>query len=309
MVVLMVALLLAGCVSTPQSEQLLASAAAGSGELSLSRELDEVAFYPQDAYQCGPAALATLVSPAGLSVSPEELKDEVYIPDRQGSLQAEMLAATRRLQLLPVLIAPTLATLLAEIDAGNPVLVMQNLGPGWMPNWHYAVAVGYDLQAGEIVLRSGTIRRRVTPLSVFENTWRRSGFWGFVALQPGQLSATLTEQHYVAALADYLEHAENTRATLAARAGVTRWPGNTLLRMMLAETYAGGGDTVSAEAAYRDLLEYHPEYAPAHNNLALLLSARGEQQQALQHARRAVSLGGRYADEYRATLKEIQSRF
>ena len=36
-------------------------------------------------------------------------------------------------------------SVLPEIAAGNPVLVLQNAGWSWLPVWHYAVVIGYDL--------------------------------------------------------------------------------------------------------------------------------------------------------------------
>ena len=82
-----------------------------------------------------------------------------------------------------------LADLLAELDAGHPVLVFQNLALDWSPQWHFAVAVGYDLDSGDLILRSGTERRRVTRLSTFEFTWRRGDYWALVVLPPDRLPA------------------------------------------------------------------------------------------------------------------------
>ena len=59
-------------------------------------ELAETPFFSQQRYQCGPAALATVLNAAGVKVTDEELVPEVYLPTREGSLQVEMLAATRR---------------------------------------------------------------------------------------------------------------------------------------------------------------------------------------------------------------------
>ena len=53
-------------------------------------------FFPQEQHQCGPAALATVLVWSGVHTSPEALTDEVYLPGREGSLQIEMVAATRR---------------------------------------------------------------------------------------------------------------------------------------------------------------------------------------------------------------------
>ena len=62
----------------------------------------------------------------------------------------------------------SLADLLREVAHGNPVIVFQNLGTRWLPRWHFAVVVGYDLQASKVILRSGTTERWRTTLATFE---------------------------------------------------------------------------------------------------------------------------------------------
>ena len=52
---------------------------------------------------------------------------QLSLPERQGSLQVEMIAAAREQGLLVYPLAPELGAILREIDAGNAVLVMQNL--------------------------------------------------------------------------------------------------------------------------------------------------------------------------------------
>jgi len=152
-------------------------------------ELTATPFFPQERYQCGPAALATVLNARGKAVTPEALVPQVYLPAREGSLQAEIMAAARRQGLLALAVEPALDALLAEIAAGHPVLVLQNLGLDWLPRWHYAVAIGYDLERQELILRSGTAPRRITPLRVFLNTWDRAARWGIVVLTPGTFPA------------------------------------------------------------------------------------------------------------------------
>ena len=92
-------------------------------------ELTAVPFFPQDEYQCGPAALATVLSHSGVDVTPEPLVSQVYLPSRQGSLQIEMLAAPRRYGRVSYQLAPRYADVLREVAAGNPVIVLQDVGP------------------------------------------------------------------------------------------------------------------------------------------------------------------------------------
>ena len=81
------------------------------------------------------------------------------MPQLKGSLQAEMIAATRPYDRIAYRVAPNLGALLATLAEGHPVLVLQNLGVDSVPFWHYAVAIGYDAARNEVLLRSGIERR------------------------------------------------------------------------------------------------------------------------------------------------------
>ena len=120
--------------------------------------LDTVPFFPQQAYQCGPAAMAMVLGWSGLPVTPDNLVDEVYTPGRLGSLQPNLIAAARRRgRLAYPFNGPQ--PLLAELAAGHPVVVLQNLGTATYPAWHYAVVVGRDRSTDQILLHSGTRAR------------------------------------------------------------------------------------------------------------------------------------------------------
>ncbi len=299
---LIAALLLGGCAGAPQAERILA---AEPEELARERELKEVPFFPQERYQCGPAALATVLRHSGVEITPEELVPRVYLPERQGSLQVEMVAAARQAGRIAYPIAPSLNALLREIQGGHPVLVLQNLGLSWLPTWHYAVAVGYHLKDAHVVLRSGTVPRRLTPLRAFENTWRRSSFWGVILLRPGELPATGNPRDYFLAVSDFAASNPADQALTAYAAGAGRWPESEALGMAVGNLHYHRNDLASAARAYRRVLTANNDYAPAHNNLAQVLHELGDDD-ALIHARRAVALGGPHAEQYRDTLKTIR---
>jgi hypothetical protein len=128
------------------------------------------------------------------------LATEVYTSGRDGTLSHDLIGAARRHGRLAVPVAG-LPALLEEVAAGYPVLVLQNLGLDWYPQWHYAVAVGYDLAAGEIVLRSGAERRRVVALDTFARTWERADRWAIVVMAPDALPASAAEEDVVRAAA------------------------------------------------------------------------------------------------------------
>ena len=268
--------------------------------------MTQTPFFPQDAHQCGPAALATVMQAQGVKVTPAALTEEVYLPQREGSLQIEMVAATRRHGLLPYVLAPDLSEVFSQINAGRPVLVLQNQGVSWYPQWHYAVIIGYDLQDGKIILRSGAIKRYVMRLTTFERTWQRSHYWAMVVLKPGELPAHPDAQRYLEAIVGFEQtHAWSLLDTLY-RTGLQRWPGDKELRMGYGNALYLQQQAAAAAEQYQRVLEQHPEFAPAHNNLAMALAQEGDFAQALAHARHAIHLGGEHEAEYRSTLSEIQ---
>lgn len=301
---LLVCALLAGCATPPQTARL----AARPADLPARVELAHVPFFPQDAYQCGPAALATVLAAAGVPATPEALVPQVYLPARRGSLQLELMAAARRHGTVPYVLAPSLESLLAEVAAGHPVLVLQNLALAWYPKWHYAVIVGYDLDRAELILRSGRERRHVVPLALFERTWRRGEHWALVALPPGRVPRTAEETRYLQSVAALERLGRNEPAARAYEAALARWPRSLGALLGLGNSRYAAGDLAAAERAYRAAADADPASGAAYNNLAQALADQGRLAEAEAAARRAVALGGPLAETFRATLAEIRAR-
>ena len=295
---------LAGC-ATPQLQALLSS---GHADLPQKAELQSVPFYPQEEYQCGPAALAMVLEAGGKAIDPAALRAQVYIPDRQGSLQVEMLAATRRNGFVAVELNPKLSDLFAEIAAGNPVVVLQNLALDWVPAWHYAVAVGYDLQDEKIVLRSGKEQRLEMTMSTFERTWQRGGYWAMLALPPGRFPATVRPAEYMSAVTKLEKAGPPEPARAAYQAALERWPDQFTALMGSGNTAYRAGDLEGAERAFRRATVVYPKSAAAHNNLAQTLSDLDRYDEALAEARLAVGLGGPLEDTSIRTLDAIVKR-
>lgn len=297
---LLAVLLLAGCAG-PQERP-----APDPAGLPARAELTETPFFPDESYFCGPAALATSLSAAGLPTQPEALVGQVFLPGRQGSLQIEMLAGARRHGAIATVIPPTPEALFREIAAGQPVVVLQNLGLSWAPSWHYAVAVGYDLDTDTVLLRSGPMRRQAMSLRTFLNTWNRSERWAFVTTTPDRLPATATQAEVVRALVAFERTAAPAAAAQAYRTGLARWPDQPTLGMGLGNTLYAAGDKPGAEAAFRRVAETH-QLAAAWNNLARLLLERGDTAQARAMVERGLAVAGPLRETLLDTRRAIDA--
>jgi tetratricopeptide (TPR) repeat protein len=255
-------------------------------------ELTAVPFFPQTRYQCGPAALATVLGASGVDTTPDELVPEVYLPSRRGSLQAELIAAARRHQRLPYVLAPTTAALLRELAAGRPVLVLQNFGVSILSIWHYAVVVGYDPERRQFILRSGRNARSLVAATRFAGTWRRAGNWAMVALRATELPADGDSQRYLTAASAAEAAGHKELAEPAYRAALQRWPDDPRAWLGLGNIAWSEARWQHAESAFREVLRQQPDNVAARNNLALALLRQGCVGPAEAEIQRALSAAG-----------------
>lgn len=301
--VLVWVLLLSGC-ATPQVAKL---DAAWPKDFPARVELAHVPFFPQEEFECGPAALAMVAHAAGVKASPEALVEQVYLPGRQGSLQPEMMAATRRQGLLAYPLQPKLEDLLREVAAGNPVLVFQNLAFSIYPLWHYAVVIGFDQERRVLLLHSGVTARMEISLFAFERTWARGQYWAMLALKPGQLPATAEPQTYTAAAAT-LERTDARGAQQAFAAALQRWPDERAALLGAGNAAYALGQHEAAAKAYRQTVLKHPDFADGWNNLAQVLMELGHRAEARQAIARAVALGGSRLPDYLTLQAQIDKK-
>ncbi|RFA29404.1 hypothetical protein CAI21_10110 [Alkalilimnicola ehrlichii] len=298
---LALALLLAGCASTPLQYTELEAPAADARV-----ELNEVVFHPQEAYHCGPAALATVMEWAGEAIDPDTLAPRVYLEGRQGSLQAELIAATRRQGLLPYRQPPSFAALLRQLDAGQPVLILQNLALERWPVWHYAVVIGYDLERQEVILRSGTTERETLSFRRFERSWQKADYWALTVHRPDRLPADAEQTRYLEAAAGLEQVGQLEAAAQAYTVAVQTWPDSLPAWVGLGNIHYRQARYAQAAAHYQTALRYHPQSPAAHHNLAWALIRQGLYEDARPHAQRAYELSSAEQTHYHSAWEALQ---
>jgi tetratricopeptide (TPR) repeat protein len=239
-----------------------------------------------------------------VSVQPDTLARQVYLPARQGTLQTELVGATRRAARIPYTIAPDLRALRDELDAGRPVLVLQNLGIALLPVWHYAVVIGLQPDTDQVVLRSGTVRRHVIAADEFLRSWQLADNWAMVVVRPGALPAQVDPDRYLKAVALSERYLQPKDRVAAYKAVLERWPDNPTARFGLAYALHDAGDLTAATSAYRELIEENPGHVVAYNNLADVLRRRGCNVGAREAARKALSIA---RSDHPALLEDIQA--
>lgn len=308
---------LTGCASwgtwnDEGSAQARALLAAPPADLPRTVHLADTPFFPQTELQCGPATLATLLQAIGRPVTPAELTPQLFVPERGGSLQIEMLAAPRRHDALATRLPAQLDAVLRELAAGHPVGVMQNLALDWVPMWHFAVLIGHDLDRGEAILRSGTTREQRLDLLTFERTWARAQRWAFAVSPPEEPPATAEPAAMREALLGFERLAPPARAVTAWQAAASRWPDDLVIGMGLGNSLLRAGRPEDAAQAFAQIAS-QTDAAAAWNNLANVRLHQGRLPEARDAARRAVLRAAAaepgLLEATRATLAEVEAAF
>lgn len=245
-------LLLQGCQSVPHN--------APQADTLLN-----VPFFAQTEYQCGPAALASMLSWAGTPTSPESLVNEVWLPGRHGSLATELMAAARARELL-VYPLESFDDIQTELDAGHPVLMQQNLLFNWWPKWHFAVIVGHGEDGTVYFQHSAEQNAQAVPAHWLKARWK-PGAVAFVALPSGQIPATATPAQLARRIAD-VSHSSSSDALAFWKAGSTLFENNAMLQFGYANALNRRGDLSLAGKHYIAAVAAEPTLAAGWNNLA-----------------------------------------
>jgi tetratricopeptide (TPR) repeat protein len=242
--------------------------------LPTSAAVSGLDFYPQSSDQCGPESLATVLSGVGRHVTPEDLSPLIYLPSRGGTLGVELKAQARQQGLLVYPIAD-IATLLANVAAGHPAIILQNLRFNYWPKWHFAVVIAYDLERNKAVLRSGLQHEYDIPLGLLERTWQRAEYWGIIVLSEGELPASVNRDVYLQSAADLEQVGQQSAAYKAYLSALDHWPDSAIAWFGLGNTAYSLGYYSQAQQAYTQLLSIQPEQVGAWNNLAYAYQKMG----------------------------------
>jgi tetratricopeptide (TPR) repeat protein len=231
--------LLSGCQSTPQADKLRQE---GLASLPESHTIQSVPFFPQEQFYCGPTTLSEVFGYYGESTSPNDIAPKLFIPNKEGSLQLEMVSATRQFGFLPYTERGNLSSLMSLVKDDIPVIVFQNLSIQLLPQWHYAVVIGFDSDEGTVTLHTGLTPNHEMSLELFERTWGRGNYWYLAPVPPNITSPEMTPFTYVSAAYDMLKVGDEARSLAFLKTASQTWPSYWLSYFLIANYYLENPD-------------------------------------------------------------------
>lgn len=300
--ILALAVFISGCASsTKQVDSFLAE----QTSLPDAVEISNVPFINQEVGHCGPATLTMAMMAVGKEVELATITSQVYTPNMKGTLQTDMMSATRRQGMLAIPIE-NLNSLLTEVAAGNPVIIFENLAFAWMPQWHYALVYGYDLKREVVIMHSGSEQSKHWDLRKFERSWKLGDYWGIVVLPPNQLSVTGSELSHLTAAAALEKLELKEEAFTAYNKILSRWTESLGALIGLGNYYFAKSNYKESAKKLSLAVRHHPLSAIAWHNLAIAQKLSKQSKLAKASALKAIELATETQRiQYHKSLKEI----
>ena len=177
-----------------------------------------VPFYRGNANHSGAMALAAVLSQQGAPITPGLLDKPLNLPQGAEALDTGIPRVARDYGMVVYPLDKQLDALLAQVAAGNPVLLRYEEGSAWWGEPRYAVLIGYDRYKQRVLLRSGMHRRQVMAFDDFASAWAKLGSWAVLVQPPRQLPAQVDRQRWLQA-ADELARAGQEIAARQAAPG------------------------------------------------------------------------------------------
>lgn len=167
MSVIMLLLLSASCAT-------IGSAPAGDSV----HVIEGIPFYPQEAYQCGPASLAAVLNFHDIAVTPDDIAADIFSSGAKGTLDMDMVLYVRKKGLRADQYSGGLDDLKRTIDAGNPVIILVDYGFWVYQKAHFMVLLGYHENG--FIADSGREHLKVISRNELKRIWEKTRFWTLV---------------------------------------------------------------------------------------------------------------------------------
>ena len=146
-----------------------------------------VPFFPQEEYQCGPAALATVVNywykkdGTGRSLTLDEASARTYSPSARGVLGIDLELYAKKLGFEASGKAARIEDLRQAVLDQTPVIILVDYGFSIYQRNHFMVITGYAPDF--VIVNSGRKESEIISNGDLEKVWKRAGYWS-VTIKP-----------------------------------------------------------------------------------------------------------------------------
>jgi len=144
--------------------------------------IDNVPFFPQEEFQCGPAALASVLNYWNAGVTPEEVGEEIFSKSARGTVTIDMILYARKKGFYAEQFRGSMEKVRDSVNSGYPLIVLVDFGFSVVQVNHFMVLNGYTEDG--VVVHSGKTANKFLREKDFITAWEKTGYWTLLIRKP-----------------------------------------------------------------------------------------------------------------------------
>ena len=137
--------------------------------------IENVPFYSQEIYQCGPASLAGALNYWGVQITPDDIAKEIFSESARGTLTIDMVLYAQMKGLKATQYKGNIDDLKKNIDSNYPVIVLVDYGISLYQVNHFMVGIGYNEHG--VIVNSGRNKHKFISEKDFTKVWKKTNYW------------------------------------------------------------------------------------------------------------------------------------
>ena len=137
--------------------------------------IENVPFYPQETYHCGPASLAGVLNYWRIPAKPDDIAKDIFSENARGTLSIDMVMYAQKKDLFALQYKGSLEDLKKNIDAGYPLIVLVDYGISFYQANHVMVVIGYNGKG--VIVNSGKDKNTFIANKDFLKAWKKADCW------------------------------------------------------------------------------------------------------------------------------------
>ncbi len=237
--------------------------------------LESVPAVSQKAYQCGPAALESVIRYWGESADADLIGKTIYKSGTRGVFNFSLSQYMKSIGFWSEIHEESSAENLKQwLRKGIPPIVMLDSGVLWARTYHFVVLKGFDDGLKIFYANTGEAETQAIDYKEFDKRWKKAGSWSLIASPLEKVDWELNESE----------------------------------KFNLATLYLKSGRLERAKIIYNELLEKNPSRAEISNNLAWVYYQEGNSEKALSVIETAFKNGAQRNYDILDTLGMIDCR-
>jgi len=244
--------------------------------------LKDVPAVDQRAYQCGPAALESVIRYWGGNADADSIGEGIYKPGSRGVLNFSLAQYAKTEGFWSEIHEERAGDGLKNwLRRGVPPIVMLDSGVLWARAYHFVVLKGFDDHQGIFYANTGVPETQAIEYKEFERRWKKAGYWSLIISPPEKVDWDLSEAQSVELALIFEKNGDLIQAERWLESALKMNPESVPAKFNLANIYLKSKRFGQATLIYQGLLKSNPGRSEISNNLAWVYYEEGLYQDAL----------------------------